>query len=45
MSGFPMGGNKPIEDIEAGLLPSAKAALDDLSWWAKATMAAKTAAA
>jgi hypothetical protein len=36
-----MGGNKPIEEIEGGLLPSAKAALDDLSWWAKATMAAK----
>ena len=31
----PMGGNKPIEDIEANLLPSAKAALDDLAWWAK----------
>ncbi|MBW9056678.1 NADPH-dependent FMN reductase [Rhizobium mesosinicum] len=41
MAIFPMGGNKPIEDIEAGLLPSAKAALDDLAWWAKATMAAK----
>jgi NAD(P)H-dependent FMN reductase len=41
MAVFPMGGNKPIEEIEAGLLPSAAAALDDLSWWAKATMAAK----
>jgi hypothetical protein len=41
MTAFPMGGNKPIEEIEAGILPSAKAALDDLSWWAKATMAAK----
>lgn len=38
---FPIGGNKPIEEIESGLLPSAKVALDDLSWWAKATMAAK----
>ena len=38
---FPIGGNKPIEEIESGLLPSAKIALDDLSWWAKATMAAK----
>jgi hypothetical protein len=38
---FPMGGNKPIEEIEGGLLPSANAALDQLSWWAKATMAAK----
>ena len=42
MAVFPMGGNKPIEDIEASLLPSAKAALDDLVWWAKATKAAKT---
>jgi NAD(P)H-dependent FMN reductase len=41
MAVFPMGGNKPIEEIESGLLPSAKAALDDLSWWAKGTMAAK----
>ncbi|CAN7793438.1 NAD(P)H-dependent oxidoreductase [Caballeronia sp. LjRoot34] len=45
MAVFPMGGNKPIEEIEAGLLPSATAALDDLVWWAKATMAARTAAA
>ena len=42
---FPMGGNKPIEDIEANLLPSAKTALDELVWWAKATMAAKVAEA
>jgi NAD(P)H-dependent FMN reductase len=41
MTVFPMGGNKPLEAIEAGILPSAKAALDELSWWAKATMAAK----
>lgn len=41
MTVFPMGGNKPIEDIEAGLLPSAKAALDELAWWANATMAAR----
>lgn len=34
-------GDKSIEDIEAHLLPSAKAALDDLAWWAKATMAAR----
>jgi NAD(P)H-dependent FMN reductase len=45
MAVFPMGGNRPIEDIEAGLLPSATAALDDLVWWAKATMAARAAAA
>jgi NAD(P)H-dependent FMN reductase len=44
MAVFPMGGNKPIEDIEAGLLPSASAALDELVWWAKATMAARAAA-
>ncbi|MDB5682234.1 MAG: putative reductase [Sphingomonas bacterium] len=42
MTVFPMGGNKPIEEIEANLLPSAKTALDELIWWAKATMAAKT---
>ncbi len=37
----PMFGNKPIEDIEASLLPSAGTALDELLWWARATMAAK----
>ena len=41
MTIFPMGGNKPIEDIEAHLLPNTKIALDELVWWAKATMAAK----
>ncbi len=41
MAVSPMGANKPIEDIEANLLPSAKAALDDLVWWAKATKAAR----
>lgn len=45
MAVHPMFGKKPIEDIEANLLPSAKTALDELVWWAKATMAAKTAAA
>jgi len=40
-----MGANKPIEDIEATLLAATKAALDDLVWWAHATMAAKTAEA
>lgn len=44
MTVLPRGGNRPIEDIEAGLLPSAKAALDELVWWAKATMAARAAA-
>jgi NAD(P)H-dependent FMN reductase len=43
MAVFPMGGNKPIEDIEAHLLPNTKTALDELVWWAKATMAAKLA--
>lgn len=41
MAVHPMGGNKPIEDIEQNLLPSAKTALDELVWWAKATMAAR----
>ena len=41
MATSPMGANKPIEDIEAGLLPSTKTALDELVWWAKATMAAR----
>lgn len=41
MKVFPMGGNQPIEEIEAGLLPSAAAALDELGWWAQATMAAR----
>jgi NAD(P)H-dependent FMN reductase len=36
-----MGGSGKIADIEAGLVPSAKAMLDDVVWWAKATMAAK----
>jgi NAD(P)H-dependent FMN reductase len=40
----PLGGSKQkIEDIEANLLPAAKASLDDLLWWAKATMAARAA--
>jgi hypothetical protein len=41
MAVSPMGGNKPIAQIEAGLLPAAKSALDELVWWARATMAAK----
>jgi NAD(P)H-dependent FMN reductase len=39
----PAFGKQPIETIEASLLPSAKTALDELVWWAKATMAAKAA--
>jgi len=42
---FPAVGNQPIENIEQSLLPSANAALDELIWWAKATMAARTNAA
>lgn len=38
---FPAVGNQPIETIEQNLLPSAKTALDELVWWAKATMAAR----
>ncbi len=41
----PMFGNKPIEAIEANLVPSAKVALDELVWWAKATMAGRGAEA
>jgi NAD(P)H-dependent FMN reductase len=39
------GHKKPIEDIEAHILPSAKHALDDLVWWANAIIAAKQATA
>jgi NAD(P)H-dependent FMN reductase len=45
MTIHPMFGNKPIEEIEGHLLASAKTALDELVWWAKATTAAKAAAA
>ena len=38
---FPAAGNQPIEAIEAGLRGSAKTALDELVWWANATMYAK----
>lgn len=41
---FPMGGNQPMEAIEQNLLGHSKTALDELVWWAKATMAAKAAA-
>jgi len=42
---FPAVGNQPIEKIEQNILPSAMAALDELVWWAKATMAARADAA
>ncbi len=37
----PKGGSKPVEEIEAHLLPSAKSAFDQLLWWTRATMAAR----
>lgn len=39
-SGF--GGSGNLADIEAGILPAAKAMLDDVVWWARATTAART---
>lgn len=39
----PMGANKPIKEIEAHLIPSATASLDELTWWTRATMAARAA--
>lgn len=36
-----MGGSGKLADIEAVIAPSAKALLDDIVWWANATMAAK----
>ena len=36
-----MGGSGNLTDIEAALLPSAKLTLDDVVWWANATMAAR----
>lgn len=44
---FPAAGNQPIETIEHNLRPTAKTAktaLDELVWWAKATMAARAVA-
>jgi NAD(P)H-dependent FMN reductase len=38
-SGF--GGSGNLGDIEAGILPAAKAMLDDVVWWANATKAAR----
>ena len=37
------GGSGKISDIEATLMGSAKATLDDVVWWANATMAARKA--
>src|SRR5580692_3774305 len=41
MAVHPMFGNHPIEDIQDHLLPNTKTALDELVWWANATMTAK----
>jgi NAD(P)H-dependent FMN reductase len=38
-SGF--GGSGNLADIEGGILPAAKAMLDDVVWWANATKAAR----
>lgn len=38
----PMMGNQPISAVEEAILPSAKAMLDELAWWAKATRAARS---
>jgi NAD(P)H-dependent FMN reductase len=43
MAIHPFFGKQPIETIEANLIASAKAALDELVWWTKATMAARAA--
>lgn len=40
----PMAGNQPIAAIEEAIAPSAKAMLDELAWWAKATKTARAAA-
>jgi len=43
MKVHPMGANGPISEIEDHILPSAKAMLDDLDWWVRATLAARAA--
>jgi NAD(P)H-dependent FMN reductase len=39
----PLGANAAIEEIEGNLANAVKATLDDMAWWAKATMAARAA--
>jgi NAD(P)H-dependent FMN reductase len=39
----PLGANEAIESIEGNLANAVKATLDDMAWWAKATMAARAA--
>lgn len=41
----PFGHDRPIEEVEANLLPYATKLFDELAWWANATMAAKARAA
>jgi NAD(P)H-dependent FMN reductase len=41
----PMGENAPMSEIEAHILPGARAMLDDLDWWIGTTRAARTATA
>nr|WP_321508744.1 NAD(P)H-dependent oxidoreductase [uncultured Celeribacter sp.] len=37
----PLGANGEMSEIEAGILPSVEAMLGDLTWWTKATKAAR----
>ncbi|NIY78336.1 MAG: NAD(P)H-dependent oxidoreductase [Rhodobacteraceae bacterium] len=39
----PLGANAEMSEIEAGILPSVEAMLGDLTWWTKATKAAREA--
>lgn len=41
MQVHPMGKNAAMSEIEDNILPGAKAMLDDLDWWTRATMAAR----
>ena len=41
----PMGENAPMSEIEAHILPGARAMLDDLDWWIGATRGARAATA
>lgn len=41
MAVHPMGANGEISEIEGHLMPSLEATLEDIAWWAKATMAAR----
>ena len=41
MKVHPMGSNGEMAEVEANLLPGAKAMLDDLDWWLGATMSAR----